>query len=43
MLSAGYGSKDFRFRKKLIPIHPLTNMEIQKYYENNPRVNGCLF
>ena len=23
----------------LIPPHPLTNFEIQKYYENEPRVN----
>ena len=24
----------------LIPSHPLTNFEIQKYYENKPRFNG---
>ena len=24
----------------LIPAHPLTNFEIQKYYENEPRFNG---
>ena len=24
----------------LIPPHPLTNFEIQKYYENKPRFNG---
>ena len=24
----------------LIPSHPLTNFEIQKYYENEPRFNG---
>ena len=24
----------------LIPTHPLTNFEIQKYYENGPRFNG---
>ena len=24
----------------LMPPHPLTNFEIQKYYENNPRFNG---
>ena len=23
-----------------MPPHPLTNLEIQKYYENEPRVNG---
>ena len=24
----------------LIPPHPLTNFEIQKYYQNEPRSNG---
>ena len=24
----------------LIPPHPLTNFEIQKHYENEPRFNG---
>ena len=24
----------------LIPPHPLTNFEIQKYYKNEPRFNG---
>ena len=24
----------------LIPPHPLTNFEIQKYYKNKPRFNG---
>ena len=32
---AGYGIKKF-----LIPSHPLTNFEIQKYYENESRFNG---
>ena len=30
----------------LILPHPLTNFEIQKYYQNEPRFNGngwCLF
>ena len=31
---------DFDFRKKLIPPHPLTNSEIQKYHQNEPRFNG---
>ena len=26
----------------LVPPHPLTNFEIQKYYENEPRFNGVL-
>ena len=25
----------------LIPLHPLTNFEIQKYYQNEPRFNGA--
>ena len=25
----------------LIPPHPLTNFEIQKYYQNEPRLNGA--
>ena len=24
-----------------MPRHPLTNLEIQKYYENEPRFNGA--
>ena len=31
---------DFDFWKKLIPPHPLTNSEIQKYHQNEPRFNG---
>ena len=27
-------------KKALIPTHPLTNIEIQEYYENEPRING---
>ena len=27
-------------KKFLIPPHPLTNFEIQKYYQNEPRFNG---
>ena len=23
-----------------MPLHPLTNFGIQKYYQNEPRVNG---
>ena len=23
-----------------MPLHPLTNFEIQKYYENEPKFNG---
>ena len=32
--------KDLPFKKKkLIPLHPLTNIEIQKYYLNESRFN----
>ena len=27
-------------KKNLMPPHPLTNFEIQKYYQNEPRFNG---
>ena len=27
-------------RKFLMPSHPLTNFEIQKYYQNEPKFNG---
>ena len=27
-------------KKILIPPHPLTNFELQKYYQNEPRFNG---
>ena len=33
---AGYGSK----RPSFLPAHPLTNFEIQEYYQNEPRFNG---
>ena len=35
ILRAGYGNK-----KNLIPPHPLTNFQIQKYYQNEPRFSG---
>ena len=25
-----------------MPLHPLTNLQIQKYYQNEPRFNGVL-
>ena len=31
---------DFRLKKCFIPLHPLTNFEIQKYYQNELRFNG---
>ena len=32
--------KDLRLKKFLIPPHPLTNFEIEKYYQKEPRFNG---
>ena len=26
----------------LIPLHPLTNFKIQKYYQNEPRFDGII-
>ena len=51
MLRAGYGNKDGKGvlragygssikKKNLIPLHPLTNLKIQKYCRNEPRFNG---
>ena len=46
IVRAGYGNKKVRkttIRKQngfLMPPHPLTNFEIQKYYQNKPLFNG---
>ena len=37
VIGAGEGFKNTNL---LIPFHPLTNFEISKYYENEPRFNG---
>ena len=37
IIRASYGSKLDWF---LIPLHPLTNFETQKDYQNKPRFNG---
>ena len=43
-IKACYGSKrTFRNQGFLIPPHSLTNFEIQKYYQNEPRFNGVYF
>ena len=40
-ITAGYGSKRSFLKKNLTPTpHPLTNFEIQEYYQNEPRFNG---
>ena len=31
---------DLQLNKALIPPHPLTNFEVKRYYENEPRFNG---
>ena len=38
-LRAGYGSS-IKSKEFLILPHPLTNFEIQRYYQNEPRFNG---
>ena len=40
---AGYGNKKDRKKKNLIPPHPLTNFEIKKCYQNEPRFNGVYY
>ena len=41
---AGYGSKGSSVKKKLlIPPPPLTNFEVQKYYQNEPILNGVYY
>ena len=39
-IRAGYGSKRASLKKFLTPPYPLTNFEIQEYYQNEPRFNG---
>ena len=40
-IRAGYGSKGSSLKIFLtLPPHPLTNFEIQEYYQNEPRFNG---
>ena len=40
-IRAGYGSKRPSLKDVLtLPAHPLTNFEIQEYYQNEPRFNG---
>ena len=39
-IRAGYGSKRPSLKRLTLPPHPLTNFEIQEYYQNEPRFNG---
>ena len=42
-IRAVYGSKRASLRKSLtLTPHPLTNFEIQEYYQNEPRFDGVL-
>ena len=43
IVRAGYGNKKGKKNQQnwfLMKPHPLTNFEIQKYYQNEPRFNG---
>ena len=45
IIRAGYGNKEFEKQQQktkiiLMPPHPITNFEIQKYYQNEPRFDG---
>ena len=40
LLKLAMGLKCLRLKKVLIPPHPLTNFEIQMYYQNEPRFIG---
>ena len=39
-IRAGEGSKRSSLKNFLTPPHPLTNFEIQDYYQNEPKFNG---
>ena len=39
-IRAGYVSKKAFIKKIVIPPHPLTNFEMQAYYQDEPRFNG---
>ena len=32
---------EIKTKRILMPLHPLNNFEIQKYYQNEPRFNGA--
>ena len=39
-IRAGYGFKKRSLKFLTLPPHPLTNFEIQEYYQNKPKFNG---
>ena len=41
LLELAMDLRDLHLKKNLIPPHPLTNFEIQMYYQNEPRFNGA--
>ena len=36
----GYNNMDHMDKKNLVPFHPLSNVEIFKYFNQDPRVHG---
>ena len=40
IVRAGEGNKSKKTLNSLLPLHPLTNIEINEYYKNEPRFNG---
>ena len=40
IVRAGEGSRSKKKLNSLLPFHPLTNIEINEYYKNEPRFNG---
>ena len=40
VVRAGEGSESKKTLNLLLPFHPLTNIEINEYYKNEPRLNG---
>ena len=42
IVKAGEGAKKNKLNS-LLPFHPLTNIEINEYYINEPRFNGIYF
>ena len=46
VVRAGYGNKKSRRKQQngfLMPLHPLINFEIQRYYQSEPRFNNVYF
>ena len=39
LLELAMDLRELHFKRKLIPPHPLTNFEMQTYYQNEPNFN----